>query len=573
LKAFKPSVARSLSHDFATAVLILGGGKKPLSSNATIGALQQMHSQMSSDVLAPATAAKVGQCWRHIQDLQSHALIADIEVNVQRRMIMASHAAAFQWLHGVFDKAKNLDRETCWASRVICLLQDQILVSRSKKTSISLNGRDYSPDFPAKSASILYPRTINDQDTFVTQAFVTVIRKWFGFPAAQLAFYQAKFVTHLCLTFGDASLLHPAVFNAFTRLKPEVFCDTRITDSRMHDAFNTFTMELGNHATTGRSSTMRSMLDRLQSLFSDWERNLSEMLMPPQISSSGAPASSHGPINSIARDTAMERVLVFVRDAYQAINPNYKGAYNNLQQAIQKAPNFLLPQRELMPDRVHAKLTGNFFDLDQIHTRAGCFNVAMFRGLLFGAEACVQCHRFDGLNDWNGHQNSPEFAGQPDSFWCNKRAFGPPIAQRKKENAESFWAESANWPAWLKVNPEPTFDDLISFFKRFYSVSELVGFVMAVDMVYAGFGVMETPEEMGSRIYSLDKGARSGLVYLGLIGQESGREETIEAFCELYRYLESHLTPAEKHAMTFDVFMVENTLCKLQRVARLVQLW
>jgi hypothetical protein len=94
LKAFKPSIACSLSHNFATAVFILEGWKKPLSSISTIGTLQQMHSQMSSDVLAPATATKVGQCWQHIWDLQRHALIADIEVNVQRHMIMASHAAA-----------------------------------------------------------------------------------------------------------------------------------------------------------------------------------------------------------------------------------------------------------------------------------------------------------------------------------------------------------------------------------------------------------------------------------------------------------------------------------------------
>jgi hypothetical protein len=143
----------------------------------------------------------------------------------------------------------------------------------------------------------------------------------------------------------------------------------------------------------------------------------------------------------------------------------------------------------------------------------GWFNVAMFRGLLFGAKACVQCHHFDGLNDWNGHQTSLQFSGQLDSFWCNKRAFRPSISQRSKENAESFWVDSANWPEWLKVNPKPTFDDLIAFFKRFDSISDLVGFVTAVDMIYAGFGVMETPEEMGSQIYSLDKGAFRACLY------------------------------------------------------------
>ena len=113
---------RSLSHGFATAVLLLQVQHKTTPSATVVGHLHQMHLHMAKDMLAPETAAAVTHCWRLIHDLENHALIASIEVHVERCMIMASHAAAFGWVQGVFDLAKDANRETCWASRVIHVL-------------------------------------------------------------------------------------------------------------------------------------------------------------------------------------------------------------------------------------------------------------------------------------------------------------------------------------------------------------------------------------------------------------------------------------------------------------------
>jgi hypothetical protein len=281
---------------------------------------------------------------------------------------------------------------------------------------------------------------------------------------------------------------------------------------------------------------------------------------------------SEPPGHSFAKEAAQERVLHFIRDAYQVVNPHYQGSFRAHQQKIREQPNYFLPQRELMPDRVHAKLPGHAFDPDTICTRAGCFNIVLFRALLFGAEACVSCEFFNDLDEWIEFTKSAELAGKPESFWCNKRAYGPPISQRKMENAAGFWEQSAEWPAWVEANPEPTLDKLINFFKRFYSVSDLVAFVIAIDMVYAGFGAVESPKEMGNRIYDLNKGALAGLSYLGLFTPGQDREAAVKAFCDLYDYLDKHLTDAEKYAMKFDSFMLENTSCKIQRLAKVVEI-
>jgi hypothetical protein len=188
LNAFKPSAICTLSHEFATATLLLQGQQKTISS-ITI---------MAKDKLSPATAATVAQCWCLIHDLQNHALVANIEIHMECCMIMASHAAAFQWLHGIFNLAKFAPRESCWASRVIHILHDQILLVHAKKTSFSLNGWDYSLDFPSKKATVTIPHVIDDPQVFIAQAFTTVVQQWFGFPADQLAFHQAEFVALLC---------------------------------------------------------------------------------------------------------------------------------------------------------------------------------------------------------------------------------------------------------------------------------------------------------------------------------------------------------------------------------------
>ena len=78
LNAFKPSAISTLSHEFATATLLLQGQQRTISSITIMGTLQQMHAHMTKDKLSPATAATVAQCWHLIHDLQNHALVANI---------------------------------------------------------------------------------------------------------------------------------------------------------------------------------------------------------------------------------------------------------------------------------------------------------------------------------------------------------------------------------------------------------------------------------------------------------------------------------------------------------------
>lgn len=93
------------------------------------------------------------------------------------------------------------------------------------------------------------------------------------------------------------------------------------------------------------------------------------------------------------------------------------------------------------------------------------------------------------------------------------------------------------------------------------------------DLALAGIIDMPSVEEMGRMIADLGRGAQRGLYQLGLISSSKPNDvestDIIQAFKNLYIYLEAALTPEEKMAMSFSPLMLEHTLCKYGRFSRL----
>jgi hypothetical protein len=97
---------------------------------------------------------------------------------------------------------------------------------------------------------------------------------------------------------------------------------------------------LAAHPASVPSSDVQYCLIRFHSLVSDWEHALSVMASSPRLShpkehTHTLPAGpSEPPGHSFAKEAAQERVLHFIRDAYQVVNPHYQGSFSAHQQKI-----------------------------------------------------------------------------------------------------------------------------------------------------------------------------------------------------------------------------------------------
>ncbi|KAI1789298.1 hypothetical protein LXA43DRAFT_893137, partial [Ganoderma leucocontextum] len=99
----------------------------------------------------------------------------------------------------------------------------------------------------------------------------------------------------------------------------------------------------------------------------------------------------------------------------------------------------------------------------------------------------------------------------------------------------------------------------------------LTAYLLTADLVYAEKVVPPTLEEVGQVIWSNDMGSLAGLDNLGYTLQRKKKEPVqniIVAFREVYEYLDSHLSHADKALMVFDPIMVEHTLCKYKHLSK-----
>ncbi|PIL22306.1 hypothetical protein GSI_14994 [Ganoderma sinense ZZ0214-1] len=101
-------------------------------------------------------------------------------------------------------------------------------------------------------------------------------------------------------------------------------------------------------------------------------------------------------------------------------------------------------------------------------------------------------------------------------------------------------------------------------------VGDLLAYLLTADLTYAGQVAQPNVQTIGDAISKLrKKGAWSGLHQAKqLLAASPSSQEVKTAFCRVYEFLDSHLTPNEQDLIQFDPIMVEHTLCKYQQLMR-----
>jgi hypothetical protein len=208
----------------------------------------------------------------------------------------------------------------------------------------------------------------------------------------------------------------------------------------------------------------------------------------------------------------------------------------------------------------------------------------MFRGVFYGSSfAKNDLIWFNTLDEWLAFYNTSKKKAKgtdlskeatKERYFVNKSAYGPSQAARSTKVAKIYWEASEGWEGFIKANHNAK--EMFDWFvgnnsqgqKRFPNIGPLCALLVLGDLIEAECELlpMPTPFSWGDLVHELNKGARNGLVELGLQEKSTTSEVTSQSFNDLYQYLAEQLDDEEKSLIGFNVIMLEHALCKRGRI-------
>ncbi|KAF8587086.1 hypothetical protein K439DRAFT_1614642 [Ramaria rubella] len=141
-------------------------------------------------------------------------------------------------------------------------------------------------------------------------------------------------------------------------------------------------------------------------------------------------------------------------------------------------------------------------------------------------------------------------------------AYGTPNHKRHPQLAITFWNAMEGWEAFIcRIQGEIPFKAMYEYLTSSHEgqIGDLTGYLMVVDLCYAGLVQRPTALKLGW-------GSYSEMVIQGLIDSENDRPDCGRAFRDFDENVKSALTETELGIIKYDVFMLEHALCKKKRL-------
>ncbi|KAJ7158050.1 hypothetical protein C8R43DRAFT_1125190 [Mycena crocata] len=269
------------------------------------------------------------------------------------------------------------------------------------------------------------------------------------------------------------------------------------------------------------------------------------------------------------------------------------------QTAMQANMDRLCPFRELAPSRTRASSADGPYTADFASTTPGFFSALMFRAVTFGTEFMRTSRlRYSdepdfvlGMSEARQRYRREHGEDPPVGFFCDTRAYGPHNHGRTVELAATYTpvVRDDNLSTQLAAVQQRgesslNFGDCWKWLSgsihgrvRFFHLGPLGSYLLAADYTYTSPPLVDPPtfEELGRIICTLNKGAVSGLEYLGLIPPRprnahnkplrSTVSDCVRGLKIVHSVLSAHLSPRVQSEIFFDLVMIEHSLCKLSR--------
>jgi hypothetical protein len=539
----------------------------------------------------------IATIWNVLPTLYQRQAHSHLDLAIQRQQIMLANHAAWKWLENICHAScwqflvDHGSAEETWITRLTAVVAN-LLDSNTK--SALIEPQHVIPHFVAKPyewtranrARILHGKLRNE---FILRTVTSIIQQWLGYPSKGCSQAQAWFVDKVVNVTGPEILLLDEFWKSHQKLKSSVFGNSQL--GRVIPAhFDSFMQQLHQHPLSDPFSSERHALQDIGLLFEAYRSsNLAEFFTSASSSAVGAPSlpqpldsplteitPSPPPSPSIPPPPSTtgnpDIFLQYLRRLLPYLDHSLPS--NSLVDKIGRDVDRYLPFREKAPQRLQSLGPNGPFRDEILCTRLGYFDALFWRGIGYRTQSVSDGRMVFDYPTFQQHFTSLDTAGE--RYYCNKAAFGPSNAGRTTDSAAIYWESSglAECTNWLFNNERPLFRDQWRFFirkrigdeKAFPQYGNVVSLALTGDYVYAGKVLMPTVDEMGTVVWEINKGGVAGLRGAGYFDADRpSSDATVEAFRDVYDYLNAHLTQQEKELMGFDVIMVEHMLCKFSR--------
>lgn len=393
-------------------------------------------------------AGCVVRMWSGHRVRQLSADLIALNIALERRRLMLCNAAAWTWLTvscvdaaaiivgRLLESQHALRKSSDWFER---LVRDIFFTVRSRKSK-TLCSRDYCPNLVVgeSSARVAAPRTSRETITLaVTDALVSVLESWLGFPARTKQF-SAYFVVFLLQTIPNEDvLLLPEIWNAHQSVGARILGrrGTRPTSFRVSD-FHPFIKALQAHPIASPDSREARLLQRISAARARCQTSLHEVssalqsalpalprhattpsssqahrsgpaaaVDPTQVDTGSTSASPTRPIARLASAAAAARskplavlppvatpaqqgvhlLIRFLRDAMAVVRDPSSSSFTSLQRRIASDLDRFLPMREHGRSRIKVRGPGGAFHPDIIDLPGGFASCVLTRSHLFNS--------------------------------------------------------------------------------------------------------------------------------------------------------------------------------------------
>ena len=244
--------------------------------------------------------------------------------------------------------------------------------------------------------------------------------------------------------------------------------------------------------------------------------------------------------------------------------------------------DYYMPFRQHAPSMMNAR-RAIYNDLGRLacDDGVGFFNVLAFRGVFFGSPF-ARSNRFrwfESFKDWSRFKDEgleealKVCPTKEEDYYVKKNCYGSIQTTRSLKLLEAYWKQRHTWNDIFNKQTSPTVEEVYNWLvarenntSKFFNIGSLTALLICGDLIEAGILPMPSSLELGQLIYKVGKGAKAGMVMLGLVKEEVKEE----VFCNTFSMLDSHIENAleveEKEAMGYNVVMLEHTLCKMKRL-------
>ncbi|KAF6746527.1 hypothetical protein DFP72DRAFT_1076366 [Ephemerocybe angulata] len=533
----------------------------------------------------------IRDAWLLKETIQASSSTLEASSVIRRAQLMVVTRVAWEWMdtnvEGAYRSLSGGTRH--WLHGVALKVRAHIISGKPATFSAQSFLRDlFAKDstFTASSRRNA-PSKVDNIENF-SGVMHHLLAKWFDFPNSLSEYAQGRFVKVVSDRFGTEVLYVSSVWEVYKNVARAIDPkNRRITTKKVDSWIALLTTTVGHSKYDGVHTKLRG-LGVLLSAAARESTGLDKW--DAQLPANTTIRSALNPFRIIGSKGFSEDAMAQFIDQIERLYPLLDAPGIEPIKPPRSAPTIeqklyaylkmvfdntdkKLPFRDFAASRRTILQPNGPYSSIHLRTREGFFSALVYRAITHNSEFLIQHQEivFEGVEDYFEVCQSYEgvVPWKEDAFFCDGCAYGA-WTRLSPDSATQFWETTGDEEhnTWLLGNEPITFLDLVRKFTHstaFPTMGPLIGYLLASDYALAGVVEKPTIRELGELVFSIRKGAYTGLSNLGFAC--ATEDATAGALEVLHAEICRRLPETRRVQMGYDVFILEHMLCKFGRLS------